>query len=61
MVKEKQTGLYQYVRSADDQMKFVESVERGWYEIHSGLGETVMEADNFFESVKQELRSDNQK
>jgi len=51
-------SLRMYVRSADDQMKFVESVERGWYELHSGLGETVIATDNFFESIKQELRRD---
>lgn len=51
-------SLRMYVRSADDQMKFVESVERGWYELHSGLCETVTETDSFFKSVKQELRRD---
>lgn len=51
-------SLRMYVRSTDDQMKFVESIERGWYELHSGLGETVMTTDNFFESIKQELRRD---
>ena len=51
-------SLRRYVRSADDQMKFFESIERGWYELHSGLGETVIATDNFFESVKQELRRD---
>ncbi len=51
-------SLRMYVRSTDDQVKFIESVERGWYELHSGLGEMVMENDNFFESVKQEIRRD---
>jgi len=51
-------SLRMYVRSADDQAKFVESVERGWYELRSGLGEPVMATDNFFESVKQEIRRD---
>ncbi len=51
-------SLRMYVRSADDQMQFVESVERGWYELHSGVGEAVTATDNFFESVKQELRRD---
>lgn len=60
MAKEKQIGLRLYVRSTDDQMRFVESVERGWSELHSGLGETVMATDDFFESIKQELRNDNQ-
>ncbi len=30
--------LSKYVRCADEQKEFFESVERGWYELHSGLG-----------------------
>ncbi len=52
-------SLRMYIRSADDQMEFIESVERGWYELRSGLGETVTETDDFFVSVKRELRRDN--
>jgi predicted transcriptional regulator len=52
-------SLRMYVRSTDDQAKFVESIERGWYELHSGLGETVLETDDFFASIKQELRQNN--
>ncbi|MFK5926587.1 MAG: hypothetical protein QM483_08160 [Desulfuromusa sp.] len=52
-------SLRMYIRSADDRMKFVESVERGWYELHSGLGETITGTDNFFEMVRQQLRRDN--
>ena len=51
-------SLRMYIRSADDRMKFVESVERGWFELHSGLGETVTATDDFFETIQQELRSD---
>ncbi|MEA3543850.1 MAG: hypothetical protein U9R69_01365 [Thermodesulfobacteriota bacterium] len=51
-------SLRMYVRSTDDQMKFSESIERGWYELHAGLGETIPATDDFFETVKQELRSD---
>lgn len=52
-------SLRMYIRSTDDQLKFVESVERGWYELHSGLGETVTGNDHFFETIQQELRKDN--
>jgi predicted transcriptional regulator len=41
-------SLRMYVRCADEQKNFVDSVERGWYELHSGLGEIVTEDNNFF-------------
>jgi hypothetical protein len=40
-----------YVRNADEQRAFIDSVERGWYELRSGFGETVAENDDFFASV----------
>lgn len=46
-----------YVRSADEQKVFFESVERGWYELHSGLGAVVAEVDTFFDFVRKELRN----
>jgi hypothetical protein len=51
-------SLRMYVRSADDQKEFIDSVERGWYELRSGLGETVMENDDFFATAKREIRSE---
>lgn len=48
-------SLRMYVRSADDQKDFLESVERGWYELHSGLGNLVAEDDLFFDSIRNEL------
>lgn len=49
-------SLRMYVRSADEQKEFFESVERGWYELHSGLGTVVAEDDTFFDSIRKELR-----
>jgi hypothetical protein len=46
-----------YVRSAGEQKEFFESVERGWYELHSGLGAVVAENDTFFDSIRKELRN----
>jgi hypothetical protein len=48
-------SLRMYVRSADEQKEFIDSVERGWYELRSGLGEIVAENDNFFNSIKKEI------
>lgn len=50
-------SLRMYVRSADEQKEFFESVERGWFELHSGLGNLVAEDDTFFDSIKNELRN----
>lgn len=50
-------SLRMYVRSADEQKEFFESVERGWYELHSGLGNLVTEDDAFFDSIRNELRN----
>lgn len=52
-------SLRMYVRSADEQKDFVDSVERGWYELRSGLGETVTDDDDFFESVSRDIRNEN--
>ncbi len=50
-------SLRMYVRSADEQKEFVDSVERGWYELRSGLGDVVAEGDAFFDSIRNELRN----
>ncbi len=49
-------SLRMYVRSADEQKEFFDSVERGWYELHAGLGTVVAEDDTFFDAVRNELR-----
>ena len=51
-------SLRMYVRNADELMEFSDSVERGWYELHSGLGTVVAEDDSFFDSIRKELRND---
>lgn len=51
-------SLRMYVRSADEQKEFIDSVERGWYELRSGLGETVAGNDDFFNSIKKEIRNE---
>jgi hypothetical protein len=51
-------SLRMYVRSADEEKEFIDSVERGWYELRSGLGEIVAENDDFFNSIKEEIRNE---
>lgn len=51
-------SLRMYIRSADEQMAFIDSVERGWYELRSGLGEIVADNDDFFNSVRSEIRNE---
>jgi len=51
-------SLRMYVRNADELREFIDSVERGWYELHSGLGEIVTENDTFFASIRKEIRNE---
>lgn len=51
-------SLRMYVRNADEQREFIDSVERGWYELRSGLGELATENDGFFASVRKEIRNE---
>lgn len=48
-------SLRMYVRSADEQKAFIDSVERGWYELRSGIGEVVGKNDEFFASLRAEI------
>jgi hypothetical protein len=50
-------SIRMYVRDLDDQQQFLDSVERGWYELRSGPGEVGPEDDSFFESVSREIRN----
>jgi predicted DNA-binding protein len=50
-------SIRMYVRHIDEQQQFLDSVERGWYELRSGLGELVAEDDAFFETVRSEIRN----
>lgn len=47
------------ISNANEQIEFIDSVERGWYELRSGLGEFVVENDNFFVSIRKEIRNKN--
>ncbi|NVO00276.1 MAG: hypothetical protein HXX17_13220 [Geobacteraceae bacterium] len=51
-------SLRMYVRSADEQKAFVDSVERGWYELRSGIGEVVEKNDDFFASLRAEISNE---
>lgn len=50
-------SLRMYVRNTDEQREFIDSVERGWYELRSGLGEIVTEKDDFFACIRKEIRN----
>ena len=50
-------SLRMYVRNADEERSFIDSVERGWYELRSGLGEHVAENDDFFNSIRKEMKN----
>ncbi|ABB32974.1 hypothetical protein Gmet_2756 [Geobacter metallireducens GS-15] len=50
-------SLRMYVRHADEQKEFFDLVERGWYELRSGLGTVVSENDEFFDTLRRELRN----
>jgi hypothetical protein len=44
--------------SASEQKELLDSVERGWHELRSGLGEFVAEDDEFFASIRKEIRNE---
>ena len=48
-------SLRMYVQSVDERQEFISSVERGWYELRSGLGDLVAEEDVFFDSIRKEI------
>lgn len=52
-------SLRMYVRHADEQKEFIDSVERGWYELRFDLGTVVAEGDEFFGSLRIKLRNGN--
>lgn len=47
-----------YVRRSDEQQAFIDSVERGWYQLACGLGEEVTQEDEFLHSLRRELESE---
>lgn len=50
-------SLRMYVRHADEQKEFIDSVERGWYELRSGVGTVVVRGDEFFSSLRKKLQN----
>lgn len=46
-----------YAKEFQDQAAFLNSVEKGWVELRSGLGEVVSEDDSFLSEVMEEIRS----
>ena len=47
-----------YAKEFQDQMDFLKSVERGWVELRSGLGDIVKEDDTFFEDLMEEIKNE---
>lgn len=47
-----------YAKEFRDQMDFLQSVERGWVELKSGLGETVTEDDTFLKNLMEEIENE---
>lgn len=47
-----------YACNALRHKELLESVEKGWLELRSGLGEVVGDDDDFFATVKKELRNE---
>ena len=52
-------SLRMYVHASDERRNFLASVEQGWVEIRSGLGEVVSDDDDFFETLGKEIRDSN--
>ncbi|APG25722.1 MULTISPECIES: hypothetical protein [Syntrophotalea] len=47
-----------YAKEFLDQMNFIKSVERGWVELKSGLGEIVTEEDDFFDEIMKDINNE---
>ena len=43
---------------SDEERNFLDSVERGWRELHSGPGEIVDGNDDFFKSIIKEIENE---
>ena len=39
----------------DQRKEFINSVERGWYQLHLGLGKNEEEHNKFLESLEREI------
>ncbi len=47
-----------YAKEFQDQINFLQSVECGWVELKSGLGEVVAEDDTFLEDLMKEIKNE---
>lgn len=47
-----------YAKEFRNQMDFLQSVERGWVELKSGLGEIVTEDDTFLKDLMKEIENE---
>lgn len=47
-----------YAKEFRDQMDFLQSVERGWVELKSGIGEIVTENDTFLKNLIKEIENE---
>lgn len=47
-----------YAKEFQDQMDFLQSVERGWVELKSGIGEVVTEDDTFLDDLMEEIKNE---
>ena len=47
-----------YAKEFRDQMDFLQSVERGWVELKSGVGEIVTEDDTFLKDLMKEIENE---
>jgi len=51
-------SLRMYAEKFQEQMQFIQSVERGWFELQSGLGEVVTKDDDFIESIRRDVHDE---
>ncbi len=48
-------SIRMYIRMHDEHKEFVDSVERGWYQLRTGLGKSEEEHDGFMASLEKEM------
>jgi Arc/MetJ-type ribon-helix-helix transcriptional regulator len=51
-------SINKYIEESDERQAFLSSVEQGWMELRSGIGEDVTDSDDFFDTLKEELRDE---
>lgn len=48
-------SIQMYVKRHDERKGFLESVERGWYQLKAGLGKTEEEHAQFYKDLEGEI------